>query len=83
MSFRGQDTRNNFVDHLHKALAQNGIHVFKDNEMLRRGNLISHELLKAIEELRFGVVVFPKNYADSCWCLDELAKIKDFQDSRG
>ena len=83
LSFRGEDTRDNFVDHLHTALVRNGIRVFKDDVMLHKGNLISSELLTAIEESRFAVVVFSKNYANSSWCLDELTKIKDCQDSRG
>ncbi|KAJ9542577.1 hypothetical protein OSB04_029083 [Centaurea solstitialis] len=80
---RGEDTRNNFVDHLHTSLVQKGIRVFKDDEMLRRGKRSSSELLKAIEESRFAVVVFSENYTISSWCLDELAKIMDCQDRMG
>ncbi|CAH1435561.1 unnamed protein product [Lactuca virosa] len=52
LSFRGEDTRNNFVDHLYAALDQRGIHVFKDDKALHKGKLISRELLEAIEESR-------------------------------
>ncbi|PWA81761.1 disease resistance protein (TIR-NBS-LRR class) family [Artemisia annua] len=79
LSFRGEDTRDNFVDHLHAALVQKGLYVFKDDVMLRRGKEISFELLKAIQESKFAVVVFSKNYANSSWCLDELAKIMECQ----
>ncbi|KAJ9542858.1 hypothetical protein OSB04_029364 [Centaurea solstitialis] len=83
LSFRGEDTRMNFVDHLYAALVHRGIDTFKDDEMLRRGELISPELLKAIEESRFAVVVFSENYANSSWCLDELAKIMECRDRMG
>ncbi|KAI3724352.1 hypothetical protein L2E82_36124 [Cichorium intybus] len=77
LSFRGEDTRNSFVDHLYAALDQRGIHAFKDDKALDKGKPISVELLKAIEESKFAVVVFSKNYADSSWCLDELVKIME------
>lgn len=75
LSFRGDDTRNNFTDHLHAALIRNGFVVFKDDETLARGNEISSELSKAIEESNVSIVILSKNYASSPWCLDELAKI--------
>ncbi|KAI3724338.1 hypothetical protein L2E82_36110 [Cichorium intybus] len=56
LSFRGEDTRNNFVDHLYAALDQRGIHAFKDDKALDKGKPISLELLKAIEESKFAVV---------------------------
>ncbi|KAL7612621.1 hypothetical protein Lser_V15G05188 [Lactuca serriola] len=82
-SFRGEDTRNNFVDHLYTALVRRGIHVFKDEKALHKGKSISRELLKAIEESRYAVVVFSKSYADYSWCLDELVKIMECQDLMG
>ncbi|KAI3724250.1 hypothetical protein L2E82_36021 [Cichorium intybus] len=79
LSFRGEDTRKNFVDHLYVALEQQGIHTFKDDEKLTKGNRINDELLKSIEESKFYIVVFSKNYASSSWCLDELVKIMECQ----
>ena len=75
LSFRGTDTRKNFTDHLYAALNQNGIFTFRDDEKLERGKIIAPELLKAIEESKFAVVVLSRDYASSSWCLTELAKI--------
>ena len=75
LSFRGIDTRTNFTDHLYAALNQKGIFTFRDDEELERGTVISIELLKAIEESRFAIVILSKDYASSSWCLTELAKI--------
>ncbi|XP_030936577.1 TMV resistance protein N-like [Quercus lobata] len=75
LSFRGEDTRNSFTDHLYTALQRSGISTFRDNEKLERGKSIAPELLKAIEESRFAIVILSRNYASSTWCLDELAKI--------
>ena len=75
LSFRGSDTRKNFIDHLYAALKQKGILTFRDDEKLERGTFIAPELLRAIEESRFAVVVISQNYASSSWCLVELAKI--------
>uniref|UniRef100_F6GYB0 TIR domain-containing protein n=1 Tax=Vitis vinifera TaxID=29760 RepID=F6GYB0_VITVI len=47
------------------------------DDQLRRGQEISPALVKAIEESRFSVIVFSKNYASSTWCLEELVKIID------
>ena len=74
LSFRGEDTRRGFVSHLHKALTQQGIQTFIDDN-LTRGENISEELLKVIENSNASIIVFSKNYASSSWCLDELAKI--------
>ena len=75
LSFRGMDTRNSFTDHLYVAMQRSGIFTFRDNERLERGKSISPELLKAIEESRFAIVILSRNYASSTWCLDELVKI--------
>ena len=75
LSFRGKDTRNSFTHHLYVALQRSGIFTFRDNERLERGKSISPELLKAIEESRFAIVILSRNYASSTWCLEELTKI--------
>ena len=75
LSFCGVDTRKNFTDHLYTALKQKGIITFRDDEKLERGQYISQELLKAIEESKYAIIVLSTNYASSRWCLIELAKI--------
>ncbi|KAJ9551758.1 hypothetical protein OSB04_015803 [Centaurea solstitialis] len=80
LSFRGEDTRTSFVDHLYHALKQENIETYKDDENLERGKKMSKELIQAIEDSRFHVIVFSKNYASSSWCLDELVKIMECQE---
>ena len=75
LSFRGEDTRTSFTDHLYVALKQRGIVTFRDEENLEIGKFISPELLKAIKESRFVIVILSRNFASSTWCLDELTKI--------
>ncbi|KAH0679541.1 hypothetical protein KY284_020626 [Solanum tuberosum] len=83
LSFRGEDVRKNFVDHLYTALQQRGIHTFKDDEKLERGKSISPSLFKAIEESMISIIIFSQNYASSSWCLDELVKITQCMKLRG
>jgi hypothetical protein len=82
LSFRGEDTRNNFTAHLYAALDQKGINTYIDNA-LERGENISPALLKAIEESRISVIVFSQNYTSSSWCLDELATILECKERKG
>ncbi|GJV68456.1 NB-ARC domains-containing protein, partial [Tanacetum coccineum] len=67
--------RNSFMDHLLSDFNQKGIHAFRDDIELPKGEEISPYLYKAIEESRFLIVIFSKNYASSSWCLRELVKI--------
>ncbi|KAG7949408.1 hypothetical protein I3843_13G061400, partial [Carya illinoinensis] len=75
LSFRGEDTRKNFTDHLHSALIRAGICTFRDDLELGSGEIISKELINAIRGSRISLVVFSKGYASSRWCLDELVEI--------
>ena len=83
LSFRGEDTRFTFTDHLHSALLQKRIRTFRDDEGLDRGEEIGSSILKAIEESRMYIVVFSKTYAHSKCCLDELAKIMECKIQKG
>ena len=65
VSFRGEDIRKSFMDHLFKDFRQKGIHAFRDDNQFPRGEEISSQLYKAFEESRFLIVVFFKNYASS------------------
>ncbi|KAL5565383.1 hypothetical protein UlMin_028547 [Ulmus minor] len=75
LSFRGEDTRNNFTAHLYSALSGKQIGAYIDQVSLKQGSEISPELLKAIEESEISIIIFSKNYASSSWCLDELVHI--------
>ena len=75
LSFRGEDTRSNFMDHLFNALKGKGIHTFRDSEELKKGKAIGTKLLEAIKESKFAIIILLKDYASSTWCLDELAHI--------
>ncbi|PWA98897.1 disease resistance protein (TIR-NBS-LRR class) [Artemisia annua] len=79
LSFRGEDTRKNFVDHLYYALQQKGVETYKDDERIMKGKRITDELINAIQDSKLYIIVFSKKYASSSWCLDELAKIMECQ----
>ena len=79
LSFRGEDTRYGFTDHLYQALISHGIHTFRDDDELERGGVIASDLQKAIEESKIFVIIFSANYANSRWCLDELVEISQRQ----
>ncbi|RVW86274.1 Toll/interleukin-1 receptor-like protein [Vitis vinifera] len=53
LSFRGEDTRNNFTAHLLKELRTKGIDTFIDEERLETGQVISPALVAAIESSKF------------------------------
>ncbi|CAN6572289.1 unnamed protein product [Malus baccata var. baccata] len=74
LSFRGEDTRTGFTDHLSLALGSAGINTFIDYE-LKKGENIQRELDRKIEGSRIAVVVFSKSYAESRYCLRELSMI--------
>lgn len=74
LSFRGEDTRENFTSHLYDALCRKKIETYIDYK-LERGDEISLALLKAIQGSRLSIIIFSENYASSPWCLDELVHI--------
>ncbi|XP_028800309.1 TMV resistance protein N-like [Neltuma alba] len=75
-SFRGEDTRKGLTDHLHAALKQKGIITFLDDK-LNGGEVISDQLLQAIDESLISLVVLTRSYVSSRWCFDELKRILD------
>ncbi|KAK2640276.1 hypothetical protein Ddye_028071 [Dipteronia dyeriana] len=75
LNFRGEDTRDCFTCHLHKALHKK-IETFIDDG-LEKGDGIWPTLKRAIEQSKISVVVFSKDYASSKWCLRELVEIME------
>ncbi|KAL4580671.1 hypothetical protein LXL04_016872 [Taraxacum kok-saghyz] len=82
LSFRGADIRKSFIGHLYQALQDKGIYTYKDDERITKGKMISDNLLESIEDSRFYIVVFSKNYASSSWCLKELVKIMECHNTK-
>ncbi|KAI3827401.1 hypothetical protein L1987_01474 [Smallanthus sonchifolius] len=72
LSFRGDDTRDAFTDHLYQALLRAGLRTFRDNDEIGRGQELKPELETAIIESKASIVILSENYANSRWCLDEL-----------
>lgn len=83
LSFRVEDTSNNFINHLYEALVDKGIHTFKDVGEPDIGKPIKKELLVAIEKSKMAVILLSRDYAFSMWCLEELAKIVKCWKDRG
>ncbi|KAH1083944.1 hypothetical protein J1N35_023705 [Gossypium stocksii] len=83
LSFRGEDTRKNFTDHLYDALKRSGIVTFRDDPKLEAGEEIAPELFKAIQQSWCSVIVFSESYAPSGWCLDELTEIVKQKNDKG
>ncbi|XP_048442299.1 disease resistance protein RPV1-like [Pyrus x bretschneideri] len=77
LSFRGEDTRKTFTDHLYTALISAGYRTFRDDDELETGEVIKSGLKQAIQMSRTSVIVFSKDYASSRWCLNELVEIVD------
>ncbi|KAJ4975749.1 hypothetical protein NE237_000855 [Protea cynaroides] len=77
INFRGVDTRENFVCLLYDGMKRNGIHAFIDSEELWEGEEIRPSLLEAIQGSKISIPVFSKLYANSKYCLLELAQIWD------
>ncbi|XP_054778129.1 disease resistance protein RPV1-like [Prosopis cineraria] len=74
LSFRGEDTRDNFTSHLYDALCKANIRTFMDHK-LHKGDDISPILLRTIEESEISLIIFSEDYASSTWCMNELIHI--------
>ncbi|XVF77804.1 hypothetical protein PTKIN_Ptkin14bG0075900 [Pterospermum kingtungense] len=83
LSFRGEDTRKRFIDHLYASLRRKGLITFRDDPDINVGEEIRGELLKAIQESLCSIIVFSETYVFSSWCLEELAEIVKQKMERG
>lgn len=75
----GDDTSKSFSDHLYKSMVRKGIDTFWAYKKIEKGETIDTNRLKAIEESRFAVVVFSREYLSSAEGLDELVKIAEMK----
>ncbi|CAI0543835.1 unnamed protein product [Linum tenue] len=79
LNFRGPDTRYQITDILYRFLVRLRIRTFLDDENLREGEGIWPNLVEAIEQSKIYVPIFSEDYANSKWCLRELAAIVERQ----
>ncbi|XP_010462608.1 PREDICTED: disease resistance-like protein CSA1 [Camelina sativa] len=80
INFRGKELRCSFVSHLVDAFKRHGINFFIDKDE-QKGKHRKH-LFARIKQSRMALTIFSKRYAESRWCLNELAKIKKRADKR-
>ncbi|KAJ4976771.1 hypothetical protein NE237_001877 [Protea cynaroides] len=83
LSYKWSDTGNNFTSILHKDLSKSGITVFLDSKELWIGDAIGPTLQGVIERSKIWIPVFSSRYADSEWCLREIAQIVRCHKSNG
>ncbi|CAN1184572.1 Disease resistance-like protein DSC1 [Linum perenne] len=72
--FRGKDTRRLFTSHLAGHLRRRSIRPFTDEKFDRTEN-IDVDLVKVLERSAMSVVIFSESFAESSYCLDEVASI--------
>ncbi|CAN7039978.1 unnamed protein product [Brassica oleracea var. botrytis] len=80
INFRGEELRCSFVSHLVDAFKRHGINFFIDKDE-EKGKDRRH-LFARIKQSSIALTIFSKRYAESRWCLNELAKIKKRADKR-
>ncbi|CAI0556544.1 unnamed protein product [Linum tenue] len=73
LCFRGDDTRHCFASHLMAALAASQIQAFND-AMLHKTQSFD-ELLSVLQRSALSIVIFSEKFADSPWCLNEVATV--------
>ncbi|CAN1255562.1 Disease resistance protein RUN1 [Linum perenne] len=73
LCFRGDDTRLGFTSHLMNALSSKQIRTFIDDKLEKTKSI--DELVSILQRSALSVVVFSEKFADSSWCLDEVATI--------
>jgi len=73
LNHRGKDIKKTFANQLYYRLRNYGLQVFYDQEELQKGNRINSEIENAIKVASIHIAIFSKGYAESEWCMDELA----------
>ncbi|CAN1246357.1 Disease resistance protein Roq1 [Linum grandiflorum] len=68
--FRGEDTRDNITSQLAGRLREHGLRVFTDDRFER-----TEPIDNLFSIIAMSVVIFSKDFAESSYCLDEVATI--------
>ncbi|CAK7357223.1 unnamed protein product [Dovyalis caffra] len=83
LSFRDKDSSGSFAGHLYKALIRAGIHTFKYDKGIRRGENMTLAVGRALNKSKISMIVFSENYASSTRCLNELVTIMERRRTSG
>eukprot|EP01018_Ginkgo_biloba_P001864 Gb_29131 [translate_table: standard] len=70
---RGKDVKDSLASYIYYLLRFHGVRVFLDREELRTGEEFPAAITEAIQSSSVHIVILSPHYAESYWCLSELA----------
>eukprot|EP01018_Ginkgo_biloba_P023851 Gb_32682 [translate_table: standard] len=73
LCLRGVDVKDSLASHIYDLLQFHGVRAFLDREELRTGEEFPDAITEAIQSSPVHIVIFSPHYAESYWCLRELA----------
>ncbi|XP_059064017.1 disease resistance protein RUN1 isoform X2 [Cryptomeria japonica] len=75
INHRGIDVKRTMASTIYHTLSNIGYQVFLDEEKLQLGDYLPVAIEEAVRKALLHIAIFSKNYAQSPWCLAELALI--------
>ncbi|GLJ07538.1 hypothetical protein SUGI_0069300 [Cryptomeria japonica] len=73
INHRGPDTKPNLAQQLYDSLQEAGIRAYLDAPETELGDSFSSAIWNAISSAAVHIAIFSQRYAESAWCLAELA----------
>eukprot|EP01018_Ginkgo_biloba_P035287 Gb_27298 [translate_table: standard] len=73
INHRGVDVEDSLASHIYDLLQSRGVRAFVDREELRTGEEFPDAITEAIQSSSVHIAIFSPHYAESDWCLRELA----------
>ena len=73
INHRGVDVKATLAQQLYESLQQKGIRAYLDAEETELGDYFPSAIRNAISSARVHIAIFSPRYAESAWCLAELA----------
>lgn len=75
LNHRGPDVKTGLASHIYRRLILHGLRVFFDIGEMQQGENLTPQIEGAIRTASVHVTIFSRRYAQSPWCLKELALI--------
>ncbi|XP_057822470.2 toll/interleukin-1 receptor-like protein [Cryptomeria japonica] len=73
INHHGRDTKHTVANSIYTSLHATGFRVFLDKNELKPGDFFPRALEEAMCSASIHIAIFSENYAESPWCLAELA----------